>query len=196
MIEENMTLTRFFLLGFIAAIAATAILAVYVILLGTWNSVDIKILLTTASIGTYSLIALSSSTVYGHPSWRPLAVIGIAVCAIGLTFAILTNWEFVKPTPGAFLDIVQWRLALLSWAMSLAATALMLRIDSTAAAVLVSRVITIFLIWATTVTANFLIFSRPLHLTNYSDMIKSMAVCSILGLLGIIITPILKKVTA
>jgi hypothetical protein len=122
-----MTLKRFFLLGFVFSFAATALVAVGVILFGKWGKVEIRTLLTTVSIGVYSLIALSCSTIHENKRWAPLSTIGIFVCGVGLIFATLTNWEIIKPE---LRTLLKMRVFFLSLAMAIAATALMLRITS------------------------------------------------------------------
>jgi hypothetical protein len=185
-----MSPTRFFLLVFILALAVTAILAISVIVSGSRSEFEIKVLLSTVSIGVYSLIALCCATAYGDTNLRPLAILGMAACAFGLAFALLTNWQILEP---GIKNLLKLRIAFLSFPMSLAATTLMARISAPSVPVQFSRAATIGLVWITTGLLNIFISSEG----NVGDRVtfaKLLATASILAVLGLIATPILKKV--
>jgi hypothetical protein len=186
-----MELKKAFLMGFVLAFAAAAALAIFVVLFGKWGQFELQVLLTTASIGVYSLIALCCSTIYQDEKWKWLAGLGIATCGIGLAFAVLTNWELIKPE---LENLLKLRFFFLSVAMAIAATSLMIRVAARATAVSISKGVTICLIWITTGLVNLLLFERT-HVARADEMLlKLLAVSGILGLLGIIATPILKKI--
>ena len=188
-----MGLKRVFLGLFILAFAAAAALAVFAVLFGKWSDVEVKVLLTTASIGAYSLIALGCSAIYHNKNWKWLSVLGILVCAVGLTFAILTNWELIKPDVH---DLVRVRIMFWSVAMAIAATALMVAINSRSTLVVFSKAATVCLIWITTVLANIAILDELRNRPDELRLIKFLAVSSILGLLGVVVTPLLNKLAA
>ena len=185
-----MSLQRVFLSAFILAFAAAALLAIGVILFSTWGQLEGQLLMTTISIGGYSLIALGCSTVYPDARWRAVAIAGLFACGIGLAFALLTNWEVIKP---GFEFLLKGRLAFLTAAMALAASALMLRIEPTGPVVRFSRGATIFLICLTALLFEYILFFVK---TNDREIFKLMAACSILALLGLVATPILRRIYA
>jgi hypothetical protein len=185
-----MSPARFFLLVFILALAVIAILAISVVISGSRSEFEIKVLLSTVSIGVYSLVALCCATGYGDTNLRPLAILGMAACGFGLGFALLTNWQILEPT---LKNLVKLRVAFLSFPVSLAATTLMARISAPSLPVQFSRAGTIGLVWIATVLLNILITSEG----NVGDRVtfaKILATASILAVLGLIATPILKKV--
>jgi hypothetical protein len=186
-----MELKKAFLLGFVLAFAAAAVLAIFVVLFGKWGHFELQVLLTTASIGVYSLIALCCSTIYGDEKWRWLSGLGFVVCAVGLAFALLTNWELIKPN---LENLLRLRFFFLSVAMAIAATSLMIRVAGRSAAVNISKGLTICLIWITTGLFNLFVFERTHTRSEDELLVKLLAVSCILGLLGIIATPILKKI--
>jgi hypothetical protein len=185
-----MGLKRVFLSLFILALAAAAAMAVFVVLFGKWSELEVKVLLTTASIGAYSLIALGCSVIYHDKNWKWLSVLGILVCAVGLTFAILTNWQLIKPD---LSDLFRVRIMFWSVAMAIAATALMVAINSRSTLVIFSKAATVCLIWITTVLANIAIRDVLGNRAAELLLIKFLTVSSILGLLGVVVTPILNK---
>ncbi len=188
-----MSLGRGFLLGFILSFVATALIAVFVILFGKWGDAELKILLSAVSIGVYSLIALCCSTLYSDKSKKHLSMLGIAICGVGLAFALLTNWRLISSNTGYLLNM---RLHLLTFAMTMGAICLMLRIEASNSIVEGSRLVTILLILITTAVANYVIF---FNLSKDGDfqlpVYKILAASSILGLVGVVLTPLLKKVT-
>jgi hypothetical protein len=189
-----MSLQRVFLLAFILAFAAAALLAIGVILLGNWNELEYRLLWTTVSIGVYSLIALGCATVYADAHRRAVAIAGFVACALGLTYALLANWGVIKRTSPD--SLINGRLAFLAVAMALAATALMLGIEATSAAVRFSRGATIFLIWLTTILFEYINFFVFGTYGGHDAIFKLIAACSILALLGLLATPILRRIYA
>jgi hypothetical protein len=185
------SLRRFFLLAFVLALAAAAFLAIGVVLAGRWGELEVKILITTVSIGVYSLIALCCATVYDDARWKSLAIAGIAVCGLGLVFALLTNWQVVEP---GLKSLIRVRIAFLSLAMALAATALMLRTTPTQDVVRFSRGATLFLIWLTTLLFNYIIFGLADTSGDKSGIVKLVATSTVLALLGLVTAPILRRV--
>ena len=186
-----MNLQRFFLLAFVLAFASAALLAIGVILFGKWDDLEVKMLTTTISIGGYSLIALCCATIYRDPRWQVVSVLGLIVCGIGLTFALLTNWRIIKPKLD---DLLKGRFAFLSLAMALAATALMLRLAPQQSVVRFSQNATIFMIWLTTLLFNYILFFVVASGARHDAVFRMTAASSILALLGLVTTPILRKV--
>jgi len=185
-------LKRIFLVAFIVAFAVAAFLAIGVILFSQWNDLELKLLITTISIGGYSLIALGCATVYDNESLRPLAVAGIATCAIGLTFALLTNWQIIEP---GLKILLKCRFGFLSLSMAFAATALMLRTELASSIVQLSQRLTIFFIWLTTLLFDFILFLLAGSPGDKSGgVVRATAASSIVALLGLVVTPILQRV--
>lgn len=190
-----MSLQRLFLLAFVLAFAAAALLAIGLIFLGTWNQLEGKILWSTVSIGVYSLLALGCGTVYADARKRPVAIAGFVACGIGLAFALLMDWRAIAIRRG-FDTLLTWRLAFLTIAMTMAATALMLRIEAGSAAVKFSRGATISLIWLTAILFEYINFFVFGTYGSHDTIFKLIAASSILGLLGLVATPILRRIYA
>ncbi|HVN18384.1 MAG TPA: hypothetical protein VMU05_06410 [Dongiaceae bacterium] len=186
-----MSLRKFFMCGFVGAFGVAAILASGVLLFGKWGEEETKILLTAVSIGVYSLIALCCATVYEGERWKLLATAGITMCGIGLAFALLTNWQIVEP---GFKVLLKGRIAFLSISIAFGATALMLKQTSDESIVELSRALTIVLIWVTTCLFNFILLLLADAPGSKEGVVRLTGALSILALLGVVATPILRRI--
>ena len=186
-----MTLKKVLMFGFIAAFGVAALLASGVLLFGKWGEAETKVLLTAVSIGVYSLIALCCASVYEDKRWKLLAMAGIAVCGVGLVFALLTNWQIVEP--GIKL-LLKGRIAFLSVSVAFGATALMLRQTSDESIVELTRAVTIILIWATTFFFNLILLFLVDAPGSKEGVVRLTGALLILALLGIVSTPILRRI--
>lgn len=178
---------RVFLISLLACFvvgAATGILALLSFELG---ETEAKILLTTLSLGVYSLTGLCSALLADQRSYRVFGGLGIAVSVLGGLFAILTNWEMVS---GLEL-IVKGRISFLIVAIAFGHAALLLRINTTSAAVRVVRSVTLGIIA--------LVGAVLLAITMEPSSIPIAWVClgilGVLDVLGTIATPILHMAT-
>jgi hypothetical protein len=108
-----------------------------------------------------------------------------------LVFALLTNWQVVEP---GLKSLIRVRIAFLSLAMALAATALMLRTTPTQDVVRFSRGATLFLIWLTTLLFNYIIFGLADTSGDKSGIVKLVATSTVLARLGLVTAPILRRV--
>lgn len=188
---KPMTLFRFFLIALVASLVISALSAVAVVLGGRMGWMEGRILLSTAAIATYSLMAMCCSTIYDPKKPLSVATIGLSFCGLGLLFALLTNWEVIKPGMG---DLFKARFALLSLSMAFATVSLMLKIVAKATMVDLCRKATIGIISVNTALVNWLIFIDFKDVpAEFWKVIWSLA---IFGVLGIILTPILNKFSA
>ena len=188
-----MSLQRLFLIAFIVAFSAAALFAIGVILFSSWNDLQDRILISTISIGGYSLIALCCATVYGHARWKLVSVAGLIACAAGLGFALLTNWRVID---SKLDDLLKGRFAFLTLAMAFGATALMLRMEAAQAIVGLFRGATVIFIWLSALMFEYMIFYVIGSSGEHTLITKLLAASSILALLGLVVTPILRKVSA
>ena len=90
---RSKNIRRVFLFGLAGSLILCAVFAIYVVIAGAYNDLSGRVLLTTFSIGFYSLTGLCCTPhLEQHSTKRPIAYAGIAVSIIGLLFACVTNW--------------------------------------------------------------------------------------------------------
>lgn len=174
--------------GFVAALIGTGILAVAMVVFHVRGDLALKVLLTTLSIGVYSLLSLCCSLIY--PQYRLFSLAGLAFCGLGLLFALLTNWEIIRPEA---VHLLKFRFVFLATAMAAASSAMMLRVRVLSAPVAFSRIFAILSIWATTGIVVFLLFGYE-GVSHVENWIRVSAVTAICGLVGLIVTPLLKRI--
>lgn len=86
-------LRRILLLGLAGSLALCALFAIFVVVTGAFNELSGRIMLTTVSIGFYSLTGLCFTPhLQGDLVRKRLAYAGIGASAIGLLYACVTNW--------------------------------------------------------------------------------------------------------
>ena len=183
-----MTLSRFFLLLLVSSLVVSALLAAGIVLFGHWGETEVRVLLSTGSIAAYSLLKLCCSSIYSPREQLGVSRIGLLFCGLGLSFALMTNWEIIKPEAEI---LFKSRFSLLSISMAFAVSSLMLRISAKSTMVRVCRNVTIALIVLNTINVNQIIFGA--FTDTPESLWKLIWVFSIFGVLGVVVTPILNK---
>jgi hypothetical protein len=96
-----MRLKRLFLIAAITSLCVTALVAIGVLLAGSFDDTTGQILATTALIGGYSLLSLPAGMLLDRRRAIPLAWVVVALSAAGLLGAGLLVWEVVADSePG------------------------------------------------------------------------------------------------
>jgi len=174
----------FSLLGCFVVGAATAILALLSFELG---KIQAKILLTTLSLGAYSLTGLCSAVLADQRQFRVFGGLGIAASIAGALFAVLTNWELVT----GWEILIKGRLAFLIVALAFGHAALLLMINTTNSGVRSLRIVTLGII--ALVAVLFLAITLDPESIAYAWTI--LGIFSVMDVLGTIATPLLHLAT-
>jgi hypothetical protein len=133
---------RIFLISLLACFVVGAATAILALLSFQFGETEAKILLTTLSLGVYSLTGLCCALLTDQRRYRVFSGLGIAASILGALFAILTNWEIVTG-----LEVfVKGRLSFLVVAVAFGHAALLLRINTASAVVRVVRSVTLGII--------------------------------------------------
>ena len=183
---QQFSIRRVFLISLIASLSISALIAIFVFLLGDFGETEIKLLLTTLTIGGYSLTGLCSSVLYDRKKYLPLAFSGIIVSVLGFLVTVGAIWEIVD-----FDDIWKSVVIFIVLAFSIAHSSLLLLAQSDKNLVNTSLNTTIIFI---VIVALMLIY---LVLAEFDDVdefyYRLLGVFAVLDVLGTIVTPILKK---
>ena len=185
--EQNFNFKKTFLLTMIISLSISALIGIFVFLFGDFGETEARLLLTTLTIGGYSLTGLCCSVLYEKRKFTSLALSGIIISIIGFLFTVLVIWEAID------LDD-SWKalIIFIVLAASTAHSCVLLFIKSEKS--LVNGALSATLIFISIVAIMFII----LVLNEFDDVgefyFRLLGVFAILDVLGTIVTPILNKV--
>ena len=80
------------LLSFIASIIFCGLVGIYCLILGTFNDLAARVLLTTAAVGAASILALTSAIPWERRRWHPIGLCGLVVVGIALLLVLGGIW--------------------------------------------------------------------------------------------------------
>lgn len=184
------TLKRYLIKAIITSLALSALVGIFVILLGTFGEVEARILLTTLAVGTFSITGLANlrNVESDKQNYRSFAWFGIASSMLAMFLSLILIWTFSGDS-----DYAPWRstLVFMVLAVSTAHASLLLPLRGRSATVTNAANTTLICI---AIVASFLIY---LILGSDYDIgeffYRLLAVAIILDVLGTIVTPILAK---
>jgi DNA-directed RNA polymerase subunit RPC12/RpoP len=178
---------QFFLLGLIGCFVVGAATAIVVLLSSELGEIQAKILLTTFSLGVYSVTGLCCALLGDRrPSGR-FWKLGIAASIAGALFAILTSWELVT----GWKILVKGRILFLIVALAFAHSALLLMIHPTHRSVRLLRSITLGVI----ALVAALLVSITLVPDTFFHAWVLLGVLGVLDVLGTVATPVFHLAT-
>ncbi len=189
-----MKLKRTFLLGLVVSVAIAALFGIFALVTGRRiGDFEYKIILSTMSVGLFSLTSLVAALVHERGVWRPMMIVGFFVSGFGLVTYLLAIWLLLDLLPyqsekylGKLMGIqVVWAIGL-PHAGLLALTAFdrkvfrWVRFLSILMVMLLAGFITLIVIWSPD-------FGHDVYR-------RLIGVLSILVAAGTITTPVLQKV--
>lgn len=170
----------------IISLSVSALIGIIVFLFGNFGSTEIRLLLTTLSIGGYSLTGMCCSILYERKLFPSFSIVGTGISIIGFIYTILTIWEIIA------LDEV-WKglliFIILSW--SSAHSSLLLLIESNKTVVKSSLSATLIFIGIVAIMLIVLVLGE---ISITESFYRWLGVCAILDVLGTIATPILNRI--
>jgi hypothetical protein len=78
--------------GFIVSICCCGLVGIYCLLVGTFDEVAARILLTTTAVGSASILALANVIPWESRRWHPIGPCGLVVVCIGLLLSLVGTW--------------------------------------------------------------------------------------------------------
>lgn len=189
--EKTIRWKRAFLITMIVSLSISALIGIIIFLFGDFGETEARLLMTTLTVGGYSLTGLCCSVLYEKGKFPALAVSGMAISVIGFLYSVLAIWEVIQ-LDNKFTGETLATLVIL--AFSTAHAALLLLIESGKPVVNGALAATMLFI---AIVAGMLI---GLVVNGFGDVgefyYRLLGVFAILDVLGTIVTPILHKVNS
>ena len=185
--EKNFSLRKFLLYVLIFALVLSAGAGIVVLLIGSWGEYEEKVLLTTGSLGMYSIFALSCSLLYDRGRYKAFALAGPLVSALGYLLMLVLIWGERDSVE------VLWKYegSLGIAAFTLAHSCLLLLLVPRHALVRWLLSLTLFF------NACFALLCIIILLTEYDGendfWYRLIGIFAILGVLGAILTPLIQR---
>ena len=180
-------LQRVFLYSLLVCLAIGAGAAILALSWIGFGEIQVKIILTTLSLGVYSLTGLCCAAVADQRQLRAFGGLGIGVSVVGGMFAVLTNWEIIT----GWELLLKGRFCFLILGLAFAHASLLLRVPTTNSAVLSVRNVTLGIIALLAV----LLLSVTINPKVVLAFWALLGTLGVLDLLGTVATPILHVTT-
>lgn len=190
--QQGFIYRRIFLISLIACLVFGALTAIYSLMTSSFSTSQATILLTTVSLGTYSMTGLCCATLIGHPQHNEFGRIGIAVSVISGFWAFVNNLAILAHQEiDAWAEVLQVRFSFLIVAVAFAHCSLLLRINTTNTTVVNVRYVTLGII----AMFSMVLLSYIMAPENFPVSWKLISVLSVLNVLGTIATPLTHAAT-
>jgi hypothetical protein len=184
---ENLDFKKYFLRTLVIALSVSALIGIFIFLIGDFGETEIRLLLTTLTIGGYSLTGLCSATNQKQPNLKSFSLLGMLISVIGFAVTIGAIWEIID-----FNDIWKTMVVFIILSVAIAHISLLLLITPKTANVRYSLIGTIVFV---SIVALMLIKSTMTEFEESEFYFRLLGVFSILDILGTIATPIINRIT-
>ena len=187
--EKPYNFKRTFLLAMIISLSISALIGIVIFLFGDFGETEGRLLMTTLTIGGYSLMGLCCSVLHERRTHNEFAVAGMVLSVLGFLFTVLVIWEALDME-----SEFTWKgiFSLLILAFTAAHISLLLLIRSGSG--IVKGALTATLACIAIVAGMLLWFTYTGFDIEDEFFYRLLGVFSILDVLGTIVTPILHKV--
>ena len=180
---------RTFLLTMIVSLSISALIGIIIFLFGNFGETEGRLLMTTLTVGGYSLTGLCCSVLFERRTYTGLAVAGMALSVLGFLFTLLVIWEALDMESeytwkGLFLFLI------LAFSSAHASLLLLIRSDSG----IVKGVLAATIVFIAVVAGMLVWFTFTGFDIEEEFFYRLLGVFAILDVLGTIVTPILHKV--
>ncbi|MEM3074337.1 MAG: hypothetical protein QW727_00110 [Candidatus Pacearchaeota archaeon] len=118
-------LKRAFLISMIVSLSISALIGIIIFLLGEFGDIQTKILLTTLTIGGFSLAGLCSATLYDKQRYTLFGLLGIIVAVLGFIVTTALIWEVL-----GLSNVWRFGLTLILLSFTFSHVSLLLLIDT------------------------------------------------------------------
>lgn len=190
--ESDINFKKVFLISLIISLSISALLGIIIFLVGNFGEIQVKILLTTLTIGGFSLTGLCCATLLEKKRFSAFAIFGMVVSIFGFLFITSLIWEIIDWN--SFDSIWKVMIITIILAFSTAHASLLLLIKSNKTIVNVSLATT--LLFLSLVALELIILTIGEFRLIDNIWWRILGVFAILDVLGTIVTPILIKVTS
>ncbi|MEL7123697.1 MAG: hypothetical protein AAFO07_29915 [Bacteroidota bacterium] len=108
-----MKFKKYFLISLILALSISALIGILIFILGDFNDLQIRILLSTLSVGAFSLTGFCCSLIYNREELQLLSIVGMLASSFALLLCVFTIWG--EPNMDEF-----WKLLFISITLAIA----------------------------------------------------------------------------
>jgi hypothetical protein len=98
--------------GFIVSICCCGLVGIYCLLVGTFDEVAARILLTTTAVGGASILALANVIPWESRRWHPIGPCGLVAVCIGLLLSLVGIWKPEMGKPEWFYKVMSISIVL------------------------------------------------------------------------------------
>jgi hypothetical protein len=180
--------TRALLIALIVSLSASAVLAVWAVLVGDFGDLEVRILFTTLAFGLFSLAGLGAALRFDRHRFVAVGVGGVAASALALVMSLVAIWGEELWDNETFVRLLGTSIVL---AVSFGYVSLMLLVRPRHAGVSLALAATVGL---ATLIAAILIWMIWGDFGPESGMFRLLVSLGILATLGTLVTPILNRV--
>lgn len=187
--EQHFNFKKIFLIILITSLSISALIGIFIFLMGKFEQTEVKLLLSTLAVGGYSLTSLCCSILYEKRKFIHLAFYGMLISIIGFIYTLSIIWKLIN------YDSLELKILvifiILSSSIAHACLLLLIKPNKiTIKKILFMTIVFIFIV------ALILIIMILTNFELYEEFsFRLLGVFAILDVLGTIITPILKKLS-
>ena len=174
--------------GFIVSICCCGLVGIYCLLVGKFDEVAVRILLTTTAVGGASILALANVIPWESRRWHPIGPCGLVAVCLGLLLSLVGIW---KPETGE----PEWFYKVMSISIVLAVALSHIGLLSLARLTRKFEKIRIFTVVVIIVLAAQICWSIVAE-TDNEFWYRLMGVVAILDVCGTIAVPVLHRISA
>lgn len=197
---------RKFLISMIISWCLSALIGIVIFLIGDFDEIQQKTLLTTLSLGFFSLLGLCCSEIY-EKNKNVISIVGLIVIVFSFFYSTCLIWDIFEHIRSVIYQVEYNKYALyyngnyilnykilaslIMTSITLAQSSILLVVNNTKKIVNVILKLTVFIVFVTSAIIIFLIWSE-FNVDDY--MYRLLGVFCILDVLGTIVSQILNKV--
>ena len=185
--QTLISLKRISLLTLIISLSISALLAIFFLLSGHSDTLEIRLLLTTLVIGLYSMTGLGSSILYERKQYVPFTLLGIVSSIVAALVTIGLIWEVING--GSAWKIIG-TLSIIALAVTHCSLLLLLHVSNKTVSLL--RLVTLLMI---AIVSAMLILEVVSGASQGSFYIRVLDSIAVLDVLGTVVVPIANKIS-
>lgn len=175
----------FFRTLLVVALSISALIGIFIFLFGDFGETEIRLLLTTLTIGCFSLTGLCSSSIHKRNKLRIFSEIGIIISILGSITTVGAIWEIID-----FNEIWKTMVIFIILSVTIGYISLLLRIRPRTDRIKYLLTGTIVFI---SIVSLMLIKSTLSEFNENEFYFRLLGVFSILNVLGTIATPLMNR---
>jgi hypothetical protein len=172
-----------FLLALITALILSALVGIYIFLIGDFGEMENKILITTISLAVFSLLGLCSALVHGNKNLSLFSMLGMCFSLLGFIASLAIIWQ-IKPSPR--IAEIFMILTILAFSFAHISLLLLLKIKYPIVKYALYSTLTFIII-----VALMLSYVVVTHHDTEGLFFRLLGVFAILDVLGSIVTPLI-----